>query len=374
MRRSLRFISILTLGLLLTITSSVYASTTTNQATRISGNNRYETAIQIANAFATQSNIDFSKGQLFENVVLASGNNYPDALAGAPLATTMKAPILLVDKSPESSQVTLSYISSHVNKAGKVILLGGTGVIPVSFKTAIVKLGFKEENILQYGGANRDETSLIIAKALPNSVDAVTIVSDSNFYDALTGASASASQPAPSPILLVSNSGLTSSQKSYVDGLPTGSTIVILGDIYNTDMGKALMSTYPNAIAFSGKDRYATNAIWNITMMQNKPTPVVYLATGENYPDALAGAVLASYASNDYPCGLIVLTKPNELSEDAKTYLNGVAYASKSSSSGLTPINTNQIVVFGGTGAVSNEVVSQVQQILNGAGAEATTE
>ncbi|MFP3441662.1 cell wall-binding repeat-containing protein, partial [Pantoea sp. SIMBA_133] len=56
-----------------------------NKVERISGKDRYKTAIEVSKAGWEKS----------DTVVLARGDEYPDALAGAPLAYKYDAPILL---------------------------------------------------------------------------------------------------------------------------------------------------------------------------------------------------------------------------------------------------------------------------------------
>lgn len=61
---------------------------------RIYGNNRYETSENIANNFNNNSN------NKIKNIILASGENFPDALSGSSIAVKQNAVILLVnDKS-----------------------------------------------------------------------------------------------------------------------------------------------------------------------------------------------------------------------------------------------------------------------------------
>lgn len=55
---------------------------------RISGSNRYETAINV-------SKNNFIKA---DYVIIASGENYPDAIMGGALSTQTQSPILLVKK------------------------------------------------------------------------------------------------------------------------------------------------------------------------------------------------------------------------------------------------------------------------------------
>ncbi|MHB1653244.1 MAG: cell wall-binding repeat-containing protein [Desulfitobacteriaceae bacterium] len=365
--KSVGILVILILTLLLpaiTFANAATASTpTSTQVTRIWGQNRYETATKIADSLAVQLNINFTAGEQFENVVLASGNNFPDALAGAALARQANAPMLLLDTTPEASQITWNYIQAHVNKWGNVYILGGRGVIPFSFTRYLVGMDFDATHIYQIGGKDRNETSLMIAKLLPNH-SAFVLVSDSDFYDALTIASIASSDP--DPILLVPDSGLTLDQQNYLDQLQP--YVFVIGELEKTN-GKVLINRYPKSIGYTGANRYATNAAW-CTSLKNRPK--VYLATGEDYPDALAGAVLAGMPSGAYGAGAIVLTTPDKLQPETVKLLNQTAYYAKLSSvqgsTVLPPVNYPQLVVFGGSAAVSDAVVNQVQQILNGPG------
>src|SRR4051794_3062021 len=84
--------------------------------TRLAGTDRYDTARVIATtSFATA-----------DTVVLATGENFPDALAGNFLAGNRTAPILLVqhDRIPPATASGLQAL-----KAKNVVLLGGTDAI-----------------------------------------------------------------------------------------------------------------------------------------------------------------------------------------------------------------------------------------------------
>jgi putative cell wall-binding protein len=387
MKRSAKFSFIF--ASILMLTTAALAITTisasgSTQVTRLYGQDRYVTATKIADALAVQFNLNFASGDKFDNVVLASGNNYPDALSGAPLARSLKAPILLLDKTPEDSQITWNYLESHVRKSGKIILLGGTGVIPGSFKNQLLKMGFYKENIYQYGGKDRHETSLIIAKALNSKPHMVTLVSSGNFYDAMTVATLSAANKAP--ILLISPTGLTAEQKQYLDKAVSDDCAVdVFGEITNTVAGQNIRDKYPEAHLFdllgnqifhtNELNRYANNSLWAHLTVSVYPSPIIYLATGEDYPDALTGAVYASGRYEGYYPGFILLTKPNELPAETIHVLNHIAYYAKLASTSaddrsitLDPIKYPQVVIFGGPGAVSYTVGSQVQSILNSSG------
>ncbi|AHF08675.1 cell wall-binding repeat-containing protein [Desulfitobacterium metallireducens] len=355
---------LLTLAMSLALPLSAAASTTPTQTqqVRLQGSNRYETAVSIANELAKQHNIDFSKGEKFQNVVLASGNNFPDALAGAPLANQENAPILLVDNTPENSTTTFDFIQAHVSTSGNVFLLGGTGVIPQNFTDKLVSMGFAPQNIEQLGGQNRNETSLIISKRLQNPLKEVVLVTDSYFADALTVAPTATS--VFTPILLVADTGLTPDQKAFCDSI---NNVVIFGTL-----ASKTNEIYPRAMGLTGANKYDSNAIW---AKQVKNKPFIALATGEDYPDALAGAVLVG--SLGVGGGVVLMTNPNQLPSETISALNVISYNDKQA---LTYTNAQgqyssfpavmypTLYILGGTGAVSDSVQSQAATILNGPG------
>lgn len=83
--------------------------------TRISGNTRYETSVNIAKTFF--GNTDCA--------VIAYGQNFPDGLSGGTLACSLNAPIILTSDAKRS--IASDYTVSKGIKSGYV--LGGTGLI-----------------------------------------------------------------------------------------------------------------------------------------------------------------------------------------------------------------------------------------------------
>lgn len=84
---------------------------------RIAGANRYDTSLNIANTF-------FKSKQ--EVVTVASGDAFPDALCGAPLALAMEAPLLLVSDKDKSNAAN-TYVQQH--ESSVTYVFGGTKVI-----------------------------------------------------------------------------------------------------------------------------------------------------------------------------------------------------------------------------------------------------
>ena len=85
---------------------------------RIAGNTRFETAVEVADRY-----LEMSGKSSFDNVIVACGTNFPDALAGGYLAKIKNAPILLV--SPATETKIADYIDSKLSEDGTIYLLGG---------------------------------------------------------------------------------------------------------------------------------------------------------------------------------------------------------------------------------------------------------
>ncbi len=116
---------------------------TDNETERLSGSNRMATMYEIAL---------HQYPDMVDNVVLASGYGFADALAGVPFAHQKNAPILLVDKIPKTNSHAIQYITDHLRTDGKVYILGGSGVISLECETMLKSLGVTPENITRIAG------------------------------------------------------------------------------------------------------------------------------------------------------------------------------------------------------------------------------
>lgn len=82
---------------------------------RISGKNRYETSVMLA-------------PKKPEQVIIASGENFPDALFAAPLAQCLKAPILLSKRQGLPEELRL-YLENNKDSIKEIRLIGGESVL-----------------------------------------------------------------------------------------------------------------------------------------------------------------------------------------------------------------------------------------------------
>ncbi|WP_051254738.1 cell wall-binding repeat-containing protein [Halobacillus kuroshimensis] len=147
---------------------------------RIGGSDRYETAALIAESLNSDSG----------EAVIATGRNYPDALAAAPYAARQGVPILLTR--PESvPEVTLKALTNTATAH----VIGGTGVIS---EEAASQLPAEVERI---AGDTRFDTAAEIIETLDVGHQQALAATGYNYADALTGAVLAAKKDAP--LLLV---------------------------------------------------------------------------------------------------------------------------------------------------------------------------
>lgn len=318
----------------LIITEPVLAVVT--ESTRIFGLDRYKTA----NAISEQVN----RG-LVNNVVLVPGSNFANALPASVLANKLKAPILLIDSTAGRTAEAFEYITNHLTKIGTIYLVGDSSLVGKDFEVKLNLMGYK--NIVLIKGMDKYETDYLIAQELDAPLGSPIIISSGeSFPDALAISSFAAAYGWP--ILLAGQNGLTPELQEYIRSKQP-SKIYITGGIaaISSRLEQELGTLAPQAKIqrFAGSDRYATAVQ---IAREFAPGPFqVYVSSGINFPDALAGSVLA--AKNNAP---IILVNPlaKELAPDVKSYLQS-----------LKDLKTNTRITFlGGTTVIPRNVEVQV--------------
>jgi len=90
----------------------------------VSGPNRYETGVAINTTAALASS--FKKGAT-DAITIATGKNFPDALAGGVFAATKSAPLFLVDgaATTPNAAVEKAIVDWKVDSVGTVYVFGG---------------------------------------------------------------------------------------------------------------------------------------------------------------------------------------------------------------------------------------------------------
>lgn len=312
-----------------------------NGTTRLGGQTRFDTSAKIA---------ENTYSGMINNVVIANGYNFPDALSGSVLAKAVGGPILLVGTTAASSDTSpaLNYISSHLNKSGKVYILGGTGVIGKDFETKLTSMGYMLNRL---GGTDRFQTNMkIVTELKAASSTSIVISSQENFPDALSISPIAALSGWP--ILLANKDSLSADEEKYILTVKPNKVYITGGTGVISDTLKNRIKTLlgygdDKVIRLGGKDRYATSRIINSTLL-NAPSEIAITSASE-FPDALSGSVYA--AKKVAP---IVLVDPSQ-SGEAQNYIKAVGQN----------VNTINATVFGLQGAVSDSVLSTLTNLTN---------
>jgi putative cell wall-binding protein len=95
------------------------------EARRLSGANRFETAVAVANEVISKSP---TAPNAPSRVVIVNGRDFPDALAAGPLAGRLGVPILLV-QSDRLPNPTRAWLATHAGTIFEIAVIGGRAVI-----------------------------------------------------------------------------------------------------------------------------------------------------------------------------------------------------------------------------------------------------
>ena len=309
---------------------------------RIYGATRFETAKAIAYKVGTGD---------IKDVIIASGNNFQDALCVSVLSKKLNAPVLLVDSEVENSSDAFQFITEKIQKTARIHIIGGTGVVSSDFQTQLNSLGYK--NIERIGGSDIYNTDALIAKKLAVAKGTpVVVASGVSFPDALSISSIAAAKGYP--IMLTDRDSLSQEVKDFIISDQPSKIYVIGGTAVISDTVQAtLTSSIPSCSVerIAGVDRFETNSKILSQFSMNPET--VYVASGVDFPDALAGSSLA--ASKGDPIVLID-SLDNELPIQVQSYFKSL-YAG-----GTIP----GITALGGKAVVSDGALATIRMILEG--------
>lgn len=252
---------------------------------RIGGITRVSTSTMLLDNAANKS-----------EVVLATGRNFPDGLVAGALAGASKSGVVLTMGTNAIEPETLSKLKAV--GTSKVTIVGGTGAVSQGVENSLKAAGIQVERI---AGTDRYDTAFRVfdymkangklklnARGEPYGVFVAT---GKTFPDALA-ASAVAAKIGTAVVLADTPEQVNrvAGAQPYAVGAQT----------------TALMSkTVSMSGWFDGKDRYDTaNKLVNWSEWRGGDT--VMVATGRDFPDALAAGALAASTGQ-----LLVLANPN---------------------------------------------------------------
>lgn len=316
---------------------------------RLSGDDRYQTAIKISeSAFPCGSpNPSMCSPGQVPVVYIANGLNFPDALSAGPAATLEGGPLLLTNGSSISNAV-----ANELNrlKPTTIVIVGGTGVVSPSAEAALAPFASAPnpaDKVVRLGGSTRYETSRLIAqrlltKGLISAGTELWVATGTDYPDALSAGAAAAGAGVPILLVFGPAASLDTPTRNFIQDTLAASKVYIAGGTGVVSVGiqnqlGTLVGGSANVQRAGGDNRFATSLQINqLAFPAAAPhAPAVYLTFGFNFPDALAGGVLAGTVG-----GPLYITQTPCVTSGIVDH--------------IIAVDPNRVVVFGGTAIVSN--------------------
>lgn len=243
------------------------------------GKTRYSTSTMIADAY---KEMVYNNGKM-EYIIIASGENFPDALSGSYLSRVVKAPILLVNDNTKDDIV--KYVKGNLAVNGSVYVLGGTNAVSESVIDALANIPYSFA-LYRLSGKDRYETNLaILEKAGISKEDPILICTGNDYADSM---SASATGY---PILLVGKKGFTEDQLAFINEHSENEYIIIGG---TNAISEEIENSLPeglNVDRISGSKRVETSV--KIAERFFPDADTVSLVYSHGFADGLCGSALA---------------------------------------------------------------------------------
>jgi hypothetical protein len=98
--------------------------------TRLAGPTRYETAVEVASFGVDEAGLQWN------DVALATGENFPDALAGGPLQGRGGS-VMLLTHAATLTPASNAALTEHKDAIASVRFLGGTGAVSQAVRDSV---------------------------------------------------------------------------------------------------------------------------------------------------------------------------------------------------------------------------------------------
>lgn len=318
---------------------------------QFSGSDRYDTAVRIVREWFPEADI----------AVIASGEGFADALSASGLAGSHHAPLLLTKRDSLPSGVSSVLADMGVTK---VVLVGGASAVSAGVEAELAA----DYDVQRIAGSDRYSTAAEVARAVA-AAEAhdqgfhgwAFIARGDEFPDALALAPISytmGDEHEGGPILLTRPGSLPTPTRDILEELDmrvariAGGTGAVSAGV-ESQINAILAANYPgtwDSDRWDGSDRYATAAAVadGGIVVSSEDCSYVGVATGVNFPDALAGGAAAASRYE----GVVLLTRPDSLPKATHDWIED---------------NRDRLMwaeVYGGEGAVSSAVTDQMESAL----------
>lgn len=274
-------------------------------------------------------------------VLVARADAYPDALAGAPLAGTEQAPVLLTHRDDLPAAV-----GTEIDRLGaqRAVILGESDV--VSDQVAD-QLRDRELAVERIGGNDRFATAAMLAQQVAGQTPQKVYLTEGADADPARGWPDAAAVSALAahreiPVLLTVTDRLPEATKQALQGVQhvtiVGGAPAVSPDVQNTIEAMGI-----DVSRLVGDGRYATSAaVADTPMLAGMDPSRLWAVTGGGWPDAITLGPAAAHAD-----GILLLVPPHGIPESLATadWLHNHADA------------VGDVAVGGGISAISPQTV-----------------
>ncbi|MBN2847910.1 MAG: cell wall-binding repeat-containing protein [Coriobacteriia bacterium] len=307
---------------------------------RLDGETRYETACEV-----WTSTIDYA-----EIAVIATGENFPDALSASALAGAVDGPLLLVRRDTVPDIVVQTLDDLYVER---VYVVGGTSAVSAAVASDLEGAGYPVSRI---AGVDRYETAAEVAREVARLMGSsfsksAFVARGDTFPDAL--AVSAWAYAGGTPVILTRPTVLPDPSADALEDLGIEHVLIPGGTVAVSAVVESAVEaiTGESASRCAGSNRYDTARLV-AEFQSDVPCPLTYhrigLATGTDFPDALAGGAACGAAR-----GTLLLTDPATLSVPTHEFLTVHASA------------IYVVDVYGGINAISEAVRTAVLAALD---------
>ncbi|NQX34874.1 cell wall-binding repeat-containing protein [Herbiconiux sp. VKM Ac-2851] len=249
----------------------------TSTIERQGGADRYGTAAEV-------SRQTFAPG--VPVAYIASGAAFPDALSGGAAAAADGGPVLLV--APDDVPAVVAAELRRLRPA-RIVVLGGSLAVSDGVLAALKAFAPKVDRI---GGADRFEVSAAVsAETFAEHPTVAFVASGAAFPDALAGGAAAGLDGAP--MLLTRRDGVPAAVTAELRRLKPDRIVLLGGQAAVSGEAESELRLIAPTSRLSGADRFAVSAAISHESFPVVRTDTVFIASGETFPDALAGSPAA---------------------------------------------------------------------------------